>query len=94
MAEWRNWVKHAITGCYLVKGLRWNFVLTLGLSIRSFVHNISQIWSLVHILVKRVLDQVIPDLFSEKDTGEEISGVRRNLEITTYQNVYKGSDLR
>ena len=37
--------------------------------------------SLIHILVKRFLDDVIRDLFSGKDTGES---QKKNLEITTY----------
>ena len=52
---------------------------------------ISEIWSLVHLLAYRVLDKVILDLFSAKRYWRKWE---KNLEITTYQNVYKRSDLR
>ena len=45
----------------------------------------------VHILAKRVLDKVILDLFSAKKI---LKKVRKNQEVTTYQNVYLSGLLR
>ena len=52
--------------------------------------NISQISFLVNILAKRVLDWVIVALLSAKNAGK----VRKNLGITSYQNLYKLSVSR
>ena len=51
---------------------------------------ISQILSVGNILAKRFLDEIILDLFSCARTEKK---QKKNLEITTYQNVYLRGEL-